>query len=269
MHRLEHRAIVADVRARHHPEPAHEARAEVAQHVAVEVLQEQDVEAGGILHEPHAPGVDDHLLVVDRRELLVVHLAGAADEHPVGELHDVGLVEHRHLLAAALLRVAERPAGDARAGLLGGDLGGGHHPGGQRGFDARVEAFGVLADDDQVHAGVAGGHALQVAHRTHRRVEVELLAQAHVDGDEALADRRGAGPLQGQVQAGDGVERLLREHVLATLEGREAGAALHPLDGGARRVEDAADRRGDLGSDPVAGDQHGLMRGHAVIIPPG
>jgi hypothetical protein len=177
-------------------------------------------------------------------------------------------VEHRHLLAATLLGVAEGPPGDAGAGLLGGDLGGGDHAGSQPSLDARVEPFGVLADDHEVHPGVAGGHPVQVADGPHRRVQIQLLAQPHVDGDEALADRRGAGPLQGHLQAADGVERLAREHVEAALERREAGEALHPLDGRARRREDAANRRGDLRSDTVAGNEHGLVSGHAVIIPP-
>ncbi len=202
--------VIADVRARHDAEPADQPRAQVAQHVAVEVLEQEHVEARGILHQRHAARVDDHLLVVDLGELGVVHRPRAADEHPVGELHDVGLVEDGDLLAPALARVAEAPARDARAGLLGGHLDGGHHPGRQRGLDAAVEALGVLADDHEIHPAEAGRHAVEIAHRPHRRVEVELLAQPHVDRGEALADRRGARPLERDLVAGDRVQRLAR-----------------------------------------------------------
>src|SRR5260370_654820 len=119
-------------------------------------------------------------------------------------------------------------------------------PGRQGRLDTRVEALGVLADDDQVHVPVTGGRSVEVADRPHRRVEVQLLAEAHVDGDEALADRRGARPLQRHLEARDRVQGLPRQAVLTTLEGGEARAALHPLDRGARRVQDAAGRQRDL-----------------------
>ena len=106
----------------HDAQAADQAGAEVADQVAVEVLHQQHVEAGRVLHQLHAAGVDDQLLVLDVRVLVLVDAAGAAEEQAVGHLHDVGLVEDGDLLPVAARGVAEGEAGDARAGRLGGDL---------------------------------------------------------------------------------------------------------------------------------------------------
>ena len=58
-------ALLADVGARGHAQAADEAGAEVGDDVAVEVLEQQDVEARGVEHELHAGVVDDHLVVGD------------------------------------------------------------------------------------------------------------------------------------------------------------------------------------------------------------
>ena len=51
-------------------------------------------------------------------------------------------------------------------------------------LDARVDVFGVLAEDH--HVDLLGrlhrrGHALEVAHRAQADVQVEHLAQRHVE----------------------------------------------------------------------------------------
>ena len=56
-------------------------------------------------------------------------------------------------------------------------------------FQADVKALGVLADDDQVHAGVARFDARQILDGPEVGEEVELLAQGDIDAREAAADR--------------------------------------------------------------------------------
>ena len=114
MHRFEHRVVLADVRPGNDAEAPDETRTEVAQHVAVQVLEQENVELCRVLHEAHATRVDDDLVVVDVGEALpLVHLARASNEHAVGHLHDVGLVHDGHLLATAVARIAKRPSRDS------------------------------------------------------------------------------------------------------------------------------------------------------------
>ena len=61
---LEDRDVLADVGAGGEAEAADEAGAEVRDDVAVEVLEEQDVEAGGVEDELHAGVVHDDLVVL-------------------------------------------------------------------------------------------------------------------------------------------------------------------------------------------------------------
>ena len=73
---LEDRRVVADVGAGHDAQAADQAGAQVADDVAVEVLHQQHVEARRVLHQLHAAGVDDHLVVLDVGILLLVDLRG-------------------------------------------------------------------------------------------------------------------------------------------------------------------------------------------------
>jgi hypothetical protein len=192
-----------------------------------------------------------------------VHGPGAADEHPVGELHDVGLVEDRDLRPPPLSGVAGGPPGDPGTGALGGHLGAGDDAGSDLGFDAGVESLRVLPDDHEVHSAEAGGHPLQVADGPDG-VEVEALAEAHVDGDEPLSDGRGAWPLERHPVLADGIQRLLRQHVLPVLEGAESGPTLHPGDRRVGRLQDPPDSLGDFRSDPIPRDDHHLMLIHRM-----
>ena len=134
------------------PSPPTKARAQIADDVAVEVLQQQRVVLVGIHHQLHAGVVDDVLAVEDLGKPLG-HLARAAQKQPVGELHDVGLVDGVNLLAAVLARVLEGELGDARRALFGDHLDALDHAGNDFVLQADVLALGVFADDDQVHAG--------------------------------------------------------------------------------------------------------------------
>ena len=102
-------------------------------------------------------------------------------------------------------------------------------------LDARVHVFSVFAKDDDVDLlGMLhrAGHALVVLHRAHAGVEVENLAQGHVERANAAADRRGERSLDGDAQIArrgyrvvgqPGVEladRLFRRRRFQTIEWR-------------------------------------------------
>src|SRR5579864_8350547 len=59
-------------------------------------------------------------------------------------------------------------------------------------LDARVNVFGILPEDHDVHAlGMLHrrGDALVVLHRTHAAIEVQNLAQRHIERTDAAAHR--------------------------------------------------------------------------------
>ena len=171
-------ALCAEVRSRREAEPADQAGAEVGDDVAVEVRQHEHVVLLGPLHELHREVVDDPVLELDVA-VLGRDVPRDVEEEPVGELHDVRLVDRRDLAAAVAARVVEgelddlararlgdrldrdaRVAADARVALAGepveqlvGVLGA------LLELDARVEVLGVLANDDQVDVRVAGADA--------------------------------------------------------------------------------------------------------------
>ena len=99
MHGLEHGALRPEVRARRDPEPADEAGGEVADDVAVEVFQKQDVELLRVHDEFHARRVHDDVVGLDVRVLLCDR-PEAVEEEAVRELHDVRLVHGRDPVAA-------------------------------------------------------------------------------------------------------------------------------------------------------------------------
>jgi len=73
-------------------------------------------------------------------------------------------------------------------------------------LDAGVEVLGVLTDDDQIHALVARLQARDGADRPKVRVQVERLAQSHVDGTKSNPDRRRDGSLDRDFVTNDRVE---------------------------------------------------------------
>ena len=113
---LEDGRIHPDVRAGRDAEAADEAGAQVAHDVAVEVRQDEDVVQLGLLDQLHAHVVDDAVLELDsgrtRRDR-----RGSLEEQPVGELHDVRLVDGGDLAPAVRDGVVEGEAGDPLGGL--------------------------------------------------------------------------------------------------------------------------------------------------------
>src|SRR3989441_1259630 len=226
-------------------------------------------------------------------ELALGQRVAPLHEHPFRVLLDVPLVDEGHVLAIVLDGVANGGADEPLAALLGDRLdadGRGVREADlvhlhlvlqelhdllrlRRGLlplDARVDVLGVLAEDHHVHlVGPLHGrrHALEVLHRAQADVEVEHLAQRHVERAEPFADGRGERALDGDEVLADDVERLLgqqvRRTVLAVDLGRFlAGVHLGPRDlllalvgllhGG---IEHAHGRRPDVGPGAVALDE--------------
>ena len=101
-------------------------------------------------------------------------------------------------------------------------------------LDARVHVLGVLAEDDDVHLlGLLhrAGHALVVLHRPHAGVEVEDLAQRHVQRTNAAADRRGQRSFDGDAQIARRGDRVVGQPAGELAEGFFAGKDLKPADG--------------------------------------
>ena len=105
-------------------------------------------------------------------------------------------------------------------------------------LDAGIHVLGVLAEDDDVHLlGMLhrAGHALVVLHRPHAGVEVEDLAERHVERADAAADRRGQRSLDGDAQVAGGVDGVVGQPVVELAVGLFAGEDLEPLDASACR----------------------------------
>ena len=133
-------------------------------------------------------------------------------------------------------------------------------------LDAGVEVLGVLSDDDDVDVVVARAGAGDRERRTQVHVEVELLAQRHVHAAEAGADRRGDRALDGDLVLADRLDDVVGQRRAVLVHDVLAGVGDLPLDVDAGRLDDAAHRRGDLGTDAVAGDERDGVLGHAWCL---
>ena len=177
MDRLEDRGLGADVGARRDAETADQPGREVADDVAVQVGQDEHVVQLGLLDELHAHVVDDAVLELDPALVLGGDGPAALEEEPVGQLHDVGLVDGRDLVPAVGDRVLEGVPGDPLRRLAGDDLDALRGIAADHVLDAGVEVLGVLADDDQVDVLVARLEALHRARRAQVGVQAERLAE--------------------------------------------------------------------------------------------
>lgn len=163
---------------------------------SVEILHQENVESTRVLDQAHTTRVNNQFVQVDVGVVLAMNPLRIAAEHPITQLHDVGFVKNRDLLATAMSGEAKGPVSDAPASIFGGHLQAGYHTGDHLVLQSRVKALGVLANDDQVDIFKAGGNAFQRSHRSHRRKQVESLTQPHIDRGKSSADGRRTGPLQ-------------------------------------------------------------------------
>jgi hypothetical protein len=175
--RLEEGVVAADVAAGDDARAADERSADVRHDRAVQVRHDHNVELLRLRDELHRRVVDDHVVRGDARRLVLLrNAAERVQEEAVAELHDVRLVNARHLLAVVL----EREAADALGLGAGRDL---------KTFDdtrealvleARVLTLRVLTDDGEVNVVVPGREAREGFAKHDRCVDVELLAHGDV-----------------------------------------------------------------------------------------
>ena len=103
------------------------------------------------------------------------------------------------------------------------------------------------------------GHALVILHRAHAGVEVENLAQGHVERADAAADGRGERSLDGDAQIAGGGDGVVGQPGAELAKGLFAGEDLKPADGALaavglfdRGVEDALRGLPDVAAGAVA-----------------
>ncbi len=184
-------------------------------------------------------------------ELLAHQLVAPVHEGALGELLDVALVHHGDRRPAVLEGVVDGGADQA----LGAHLGDRLDPDARAVADrpahlvteegheleglgsallhlvAGVDVLGVLPEDDHVdQLGVQDrrGHAREPAHRPQADVEVEDLAQRHVERADAAADRRGERALDPDQVVPEALDRLVGEPVAGLVERLLAGQDLLP-----------------------------------------
>ena len=146
MHGLEDRHAIADVGAGDHAQAADQARTDVGQDVAVEVLEEHHVEGVGVLGEAHADVVEAGLFLLNEGVVLA-NLEEGVDKGAVGERQHALLVHDGDLAATGVAGVLEGPLGDALGGVAGADLQADDGVGVDVVLDSRVQPLGVLAED--------------------------------------------------------------------------------------------------------------------------
>ena len=221
-------------------------------------------------------------------------------ERALGIFHDVALVDEGHAAPPVGDGVFNRHLNQPLAGKCGNGLDAqrraveklraqlapqkvgqfGVFRAARRVFDARVNVFGILAEDDDVKVVGAQhwrGHARVMAHRADAGVEVKRLPQGDIERAETAAHRRGQRPLDGDAQLAQRGERAWREGIAALCGSGfterqiapddAAAVAISGMDGG---IPDAARRLHDFRADAVAGDaaNPGVVRHLPVAVMP-
>ena len=153
--RLEDGNVTAHVATRHDTGATDERSANVGKNTTVQVRHDHDIELLGLGNGLHGGIVDNHVVDLEGRVVLSGLVEGGAEE-TVGKLHDVGLVNASDLLAVVGKGEAERELGDALGLGLGDDLEGFDNAVDGLVLEARVFSLGVLTDQAEVDAVLAG-----------------------------------------------------------------------------------------------------------------
>src|SRR5262245_54530412 len=109
----------------------------------------------------HAGGVDDLFVVGDGR-IVAGDGSHGVEKQTVAELHDVRLMNRRHLLPPMTLSVVEGETPDTCRSSLGDDFQALDDAGNDLMLEPGVEVFGVLADDHDVDAREPCRHARKI-----------------------------------------------------------------------------------------------------------
>src|SRR5437660_1494714 len=145
-------------------------------------------------------------------------------------------------------------------------------------LDAGVHVLDVLAEDhhvELVRLAHWAGHALEIAYRPDAGVQVEHLAQRHVEGADPSPNGRRERAFDGHAVRPDGLERGLGKPGPDLFEGLLAGQHLEPIDlpFGAghllhRGVEYTPGGAPDVGPGAVAFDERddGVARHHPATV---
>lgn len=186
---LEDGGVATNVTRGGETETADEAGRQVGENVTVKVGHDHDAvsEGGGVLGDAEADTVKE-VLVVGNVGVLLGNGAAGSEEHAVGHLHDVGLVDGGDALAARLLGVVEGVAGNTLRSLVGDKLDRLDDTVDDNVLDTRVLALSVLTDEDSVDVVVGGLEALDRDTGADVGEEVEGATEGEVERDVALAD---------------------------------------------------------------------------------
>ena len=163
------------------------------------------------------------------------------------------------LLAFEFACIFKSELGDARRSLFGDDLQALHHPGYYFVLDARVEAFRVFANHNQIDIGILRGDSRQVDDRPEVGKQLELLAQRHIDAGEASAHRSGDRSLEPDVRALDRLGQFFGNVLLVFREGLGPGGKTLPFKLYAGGFQDTNACLYNFRPDTIAGNQRNYI----------
>ena len=189
---LEDGDLATDVATRHNARAAHQPGTDVGQDAAVEIGHDHDIELLRSRNALHRRVVDNHVVGLHCRVVLS-NLPDRLAEEPVSQLHDVGLVDTRDLLAVVGEREGKGEPGYALRLDPRDDLERLDDAGHRLVLQARVLALCVLANDGQVDVVMARLVAGDVLDQHDRCIDVKFLTESNVEG-------RVSGPVDGSVQ---------------------------------------------------------------------
>ncbi len=279
MLRLRHGMVVAGVERRPQAEAAGQLRRLVGQDVPEHVGGDDDVELSRVADQVRRGRIDQHLRVCDVRMRLGC-TARLGQEDAVGQTHHVRLVHRDHAPAAAAGKLEGDPRDPRRRpgrDLAHGDPDARH--GEELGRARRhvavgIEAFGILAHDDQVHLRCHGRQRGVGAGRADIGVEVERRAQGPGRVDPAVGARRVVVVAdRAEQHRADAARRLhdpVRTGCARLLQRGKADIGLVQVEREAERLGGAAQHPGggggDLGADAVARQDDEGYRTHGYRI---
>ena len=176
---FEHCVVGTDVAGRNEAEAADQAAAEVGKDITVEVLHNHNVKLVRVHDELHAGVVDDLVICLDLRVVLC-DFAEDSEEHAVGHLEDVCLMNTCNFLSAVLLRVLEGVADDALRCFLCYDLDRMNRILIDLLFFSDIQTFCILTEDHDINVLKRSFYRVVGLYRADICVEVILAAQGNV-----------------------------------------------------------------------------------------